>query len=235
MTSNVFHLFLRCTKCIVFFQVCTKLKQSNPAAKFDTNTAYLLLESNLNKKNRVDIVVKEMLGIDSMESNGPSEDKQKESLSLKEQNGDDSLEIIEDVVKEACSSKDSTITKDGTSEDVSDAGMDILKEVEIVMKKCPKADANRVYALLECRESHKDRLKTVISILKDEEYDNDEKSDNNSRPEVKRVLSESAVADDPLYKDMLQIAKIFPHIDKNEIYALCEVSKKCTVAKLVQG
>ena len=209
------------------FQVCTRLKQSNPAAKFDTNTAYLLLESNLNKKNRVDIVVKEMLGTDSMESSTPVENRQTQSLSSKEKRDDDSLEIIEDAVKEEeCSSKDTSVPKDGTSENVSDAGIDILEEVQIVMQKCPKADANRVYALLECRENHKDRLKTVINILRDRESDVDEKSDKSGKPEVKRVLSESAVADDPLYKDMLQIAKIFPHIDKNEIYALCEVSKK---------
>ena len=116
-------------------------------------------------------------------------------------------------------------TKEEGTTETKEEEIDILQEVEMIMKKFPKADANRVYALLECREKDKDRVKAVMVILKERhtDIDDSEKTDNRKPGAIKRVLSESAVADDPLYKDMLQIAKIFPHIDKNEIYALCEV------------
>ncbi len=41
--------------------VATRLKRKQPELKFDANTAYLLLESNLNKWNRVDVVVRAMM------------------------------------------------------------------------------------------------------------------------------------------------------------------------------
>ena len=147
------------------------------------------------------------------------ENTQPQSLTLSDESNNSSAESIKDEEM-----KTEPSTKESTTQN-NEEGTDILQEVEIIIEKFPEADANRVYALLECRENDKDRVKAVIDILKERHTNDDpgEKADKIKLGGIRRVLSESAVADDPLYKDMLQIAKIFPHTDKNEIYALCEV------------
>ena len=228
-------------------KVCELMKKKRPEVKVDLNTAYLLLESNLNNPDRVKVVVKAMLETD--EQTPEDEIQQNEDISVvngkdmetserKTKEGEMPLGKVNKIKKSRENAEEDSAqgtvenyegnheeAKQGPSNDENDFDSTLFEDVEVVMKRMPNADANRVLALLESRKNDKNRIKSVIQVLIETSDSGDEvqvietgQASNTTR----RVLDESVVNNDPLYKDMLKISKMFPNIGKNEIYALCE-------------
>lgn len=109
--------------------------------------------------------------------------------------------------------------------------LDIFEEVQVVLSAVPHADANFVYTLLESLPPSSKRVTDVIQHLNPalnhaQQFSSSIKS-SNQKPTLKK--KESSIDDphlknDPLFKDMRTIARIFPETDRNEIYALLEAN-----------
>ncbi len=261
------------------------LKQKRPDLRFDHNTAYLLLESNLKKPDRVNIVVKSMLETDEQTQDDDTQPQVETSVIMNDEDRETSVgkmreggeptnkvnrikksskeemsviindedmetslgrvqqdaeptnkgnrtETSEDNVEQGAanwSKNNSSSSPDcaiqSSSNDENDFDSTLFEDVEIVMKKMPNADANRVLALLESRKNDKNRIKSVIEVLIETSDSGDEVqiiASGQTSNDAPRVLDESVVNNDPLYKDMLKISRMFPNIGKNDIYALCE-------------
>ncbi|GFR87623.1 E3 ubiquitin-protein ligase [Elysia marginata] len=104
--------------------------------------------------------------------------------------------------------------------------VDLFEEVQMVMSAVPQADANVVYTLLESLPPSMQRVKQVIHHLNPALALEDAKS---SKKKPLLIKKESSVDDpllknDPLFRDMRTIARIFPETDRNEIYALLEAN-----------
>ncbi len=264
-------------------EVCAQLQCKQPEVKFDANTAYALLESNLNKRNRVQLVVKEMQlskgsqsldAADAQEGNSPevtsktspenrknqvkssanrSSSSETEALasrdrpgtsadadwSIKKRKSSSDTEADENFKRRKLpdemteNSPEKTTIAEATTNNGDSATQeetDIFQEVEILMKKFPQADGNNVYALLECREGNRNRLQTVIDILT-ERYSRTTQSTSAASGGGEQGTSHKEerplgpVQNDPLFQDVQNIARIFPDMDRNEIYALCELHK----------
>ena len=176
--------------------VSKELKKHHPEVDIDPNEIYMRLESVINLPDRVDKVVQTLL---------------EEQRDLKSRESP------------AC------------AED------DIFQQVQRVLLKCPEADANRVFNLLEVFSEETNRIDKVIDHLKKKNKNNDIAAQNsnnksnqnqgnepgsstgtnaNTKPPVRTADS---FKNDPLYKDMQQLAKIFPDRREEEIYAHLEV------------
>ena len=109
--------------------------------------------------------------------------------------------------------------------------LDLFEEVQMVMSAVPTADANIVYTLLESLPPSSQRVKQVINQLNPALAGAvnivTAAAPSNKKPALKK--KESSVDDpflknDPLFRDMRTIARMFPEIDRNEIYAMLEAN-----------
>ncbi|RUS69907.1 hypothetical protein EGW08_022329 [Elysia chlorotica] len=102
--------------------------------------------------------------------------------------------------------------------------VDLFEEVQMVMSAVPTADANVVYTMLEGLPPSPKRVNKVIHY-----FNPDLGAINPSKktPALKKKVSsidDPNLKNDPIFRDMRTIARLFPETDRNEIYALLEAS-----------
>ncbi|XP_064624120.1 uncharacterized protein LOC135485687 [Lineus longissimus] len=90
-----------------------------------------------------------------------------------------------------------------------------LHDVDQLVKKFPNVDQFQIYTLLDAHRGENDRVDVVQN-----ELTNGRAPVENSG--VKEVAAAEVVNQDPLYDDMIRVARLFPHKDRNEIYAYLE-------------
>ncbi|XP_046582259.1 uncharacterized protein LOC124289685 [Haliotis rubra] len=93
--------------------------------------------------------------------------------------------------------------------------VDLFDEVQKVISKVPAANPDQVYALLESFSSHGDRVQKVIDQL----------TKVVDKPLLKKddsLPNDPQLRNDPVFLDMRKVAKMFPDMDRNEIYAYIE-------------
>ena len=121
---------------------------------------------------------------------------------------------------------------DNQNADASEKTLDIFQEVQMVIKSVPKVDANEVYMMLESLPPL-DRVNKVIKQLGGNPQQNVNANNNVTQPSkdpphplvLQKTDSNTSIDDpvlnnDPIFKDMRTIAKLFPDSDRNEIYEL---------------
>ncbi|CAL1539724.1 unnamed protein product, partial [Lymnaea stagnalis] len=100
---------------------------------------------------------------------------------------------------------------------------DIFKDLQHVMSEVPSADANEVYAMLESLPPRKNRAKAVVTKLKKHAASGEFNTPHPPPPKKdSSFIDDPMLANDPLFRDMRTIAKMFPERDRNEIYAFLE-------------
>ncbi|XP_046338609.2 uncharacterized protein LOC124119946 [Haliotis rufescens] len=93
--------------------------------------------------------------------------------------------------------------------------VDLFDEVQKVITKVPAANPDQVYTLLESFSSHGDRVQKVVDQL----------TKVVDKPVLKKddsLPNDPQLRNDPVFLDMRKVAKMFPEMDRNEIYAYIE-------------
>ena len=102
--------------------------------------------------------------------------------------------------------------------------IDLFEEVQIVMSAVPKADANIVYTLLEGLPPSTKRVKRVIHHLNPALAGDESPTPKPALKKKESSIEDPHLKNDPIFRDMRTIARIFPETDRNEIYALLEAN-----------
>lgn len=112
--------------------------------------------------------------------------------------------------------------------------MSIFEEVEAILKEIPAADANVVYNFLEVLPPNlPDRIRNTIATFKENVQFNTTPPTSSSNSGAQKLpllkkdstfIDDPALQNDPIFRDMRFIAKMFPDRDRNEIYALLEAN-----------
>jgi hypothetical protein len=89
-----------------------------------------------------------------------------------------------------------------------------LHDVDQLVKNFPDVDQFQIYMLLDAHRGEDNRVDVVLNELKGRVPA--------GNAGIEDVAEVEIVNEDPLYNDMMQIARLFPHKDRNEIYAYLE-------------
>ena len=142
--------------------------------------------------------------------------------------------VTNEVLEKMVTQSESTGSGSGNGNAMSvteSASDEIFKDVAEVLVKCPDADPNRVYDMLEKCIDAATRVECVIRQLPNSKSDtNASKSSSNGSMSVKITSSEKStdlLADpdfksNPLYNDVKTLHKVLPDKDQNELYAYLE-------------
>ena len=147
---------------------------------------------------------------------------------LKVRKENNRVDIVTNEMLEKMDVQSTAVSVTDVTESPSD---EIFKDVAEVLVKCPNADPNTVYDMLEKCKDTATRVENVISQLPNSAYDSSaSKSSSNESTSVKVTSSEKSTdlltdpdfKSNPLYNDVKTLHKVLPEKDPNELYAYLE-------------